>query len=267
MKQPVPFKIPRLIAATFVRLCGFSFLPAFFWLCACLSLAAAERQAVSDGDIADSLAAMLREARSVIASKQALIDDATLGDKSLDGKTVLAETLARYRQVTGADPLAIDPASRHGKLLRFEMDAIVQVMNQNQAQINAKGTGFKGFIPSVFARLVCDAFNQSANGQAQMKVTAPSILIRNRRARPDAWEAGIIATKFLASDWPAGKPFSAVVEDQGRAAYRMLVPEYYDKSCLACHGLPKGQRDITGFPMEGGVEGQLGGVISVSLYR
>jgi hypothetical protein len=98
-------------------------------------------------------------------------------------------------------------------------------------------------------------------------VTAPPALIRNRRARPDAWEADIIASKFQAKDWPAGKPFSATVQDQGRTVYRMMAPEYYAHSCLSCHGSPKGQRDITGYPMEGGVEGQLGGIISISLSQ
>jgi hypothetical protein len=45
------------------------------------------------------------------------------------------------------------------------------------------------------------------------------------------------------------------------------VPEYYSASCLSCHGSPKGQIDITGYPMEGRNEGDLGGVISITLYR
>ena len=47
----------------------------------------------------------------------------------------------------------------------------------------------------------------------------------------------------------------------------MAVPEYYAASCLSCHGGPKGDIDVTGYPKEGGSEGDLGGVISISLYR
>jgi hypothetical protein len=47
----------------------------------------------------------------------------------------------------------------------------------------------------------------------------------------------------------------------------MAVPEYYAASCLSCHGGPKGDIDVTGYPKEGGNEGDLGGVISISLYR
>jgi hypothetical protein len=44
-----------------------------------------------------------------------------------------------------------------------------------------------------------------------------------------------------------------------------MVPEYYATSCLACHGDPKGSLDVTGYPREGRHEGDLGGVISITL--
>ena len=47
----------------------------------------------------------------------------------------------------------------------------------------------------------------------------------------------------------------------------MLLPEYYRESCLTCHGGPKGETDITGYPKEGGKVGDLGGVISIVIFR
>ncbi len=47
----------------------------------------------------------------------------------------------------------------------------------------------------------------------------------------------------------------------------MMVPEYYKQSCLACHGEPKGKRDITGGRKEGGKLGELGGAISVVIFH
>ena len=61
-----------------------------------------------------------------------------------------------------------------------------------QATINEKGTGFKGFIPAVFRRLVSETFNGLAENEAVIKVTAPPDLVRNRKARPDAWEKEVI---------------------------------------------------------------------------
>ena len=52
----------------------------------------------------------------------------------------------------------------------------------------------------------------------------------------------------------------------GRRAYRVLIPEYYETSCLACHGEPKGSEDITGGKKEGAKLGDLGGAISAAIY-
>lgn len=223
-------------------------------------------QLEDNGMIADSLAAMLRASMAVISSKQGKINDPSIGDKDLDGNSVLAESVKRYRQETGRDPDAIDAASRHGRLVRAQMDAIVEVMNKNQSMLNAKGIGFKGFIPAVFARLVNEEFGIRAKGEAEIKNTAPASLVRNRQAGPDAWETDIIASKFLSTDWPKGRPFSAMVQDKGQSAFRMMVPEYYGQSCLSCHGEPKGQLDVTGYPKEGGKLGQLGAAISITLF-
>ncbi len=175
--------------------------------------------------------------------------------------------MALYRKNTGVDPDAIDPNSREGRLLRAMMKAIVMVMADNQTTINEQGTGFKGFIPAVFGRLVAETFNGLAGNEAVIKVTAPPELVRNIKARPDAWERDVIKTKLLAPDWPKGQPFSADVTIDGRSAYRIAVPEYYRQSCLACHGSPKGEMDITGYPKEGQKVGDLGGVISITLFR
>ena len=219
-----------------------------------------------DATIAASLAQMLRSARVVIAESQAKIDDPAVGDKGLSGRVVLDLAIQKYQATTGVDPASIDPKSRQGVLLQALKDAIVEVMDESQPQINAKGTGFKGFIPAVFARLVDEAFARHAKGQAEIKVTAPANLVRNRKARADAWEAEVITTKLLQADWPKGQPFSAVVRE-GRPAFRIMVPEYYAESCLSCHGVPKGEMDKTGYPKEGGKVGDLGAVISITLYH
>lgn len=144
------------------------------------------------------------------------------------------------------------------------MDSIVEGVNANQQTINKKGLGFKAFIPATFGRLVNEAFSRRAGQEADVKVTAPSDRIRNLKARADPWEQKVITEKFLLASWPKGKDFSAVADSRGRQAFRMAVPEYYAASCLSCHGRPKGDIDVTGYPKEGGNEGDLGGVISIS---
>jgi hypothetical protein len=225
------------------------------------------QQPDEDRQIADSLAAMLRAGRAVISANQARINDPALGDKGLGGATVLADSIDIYQKATGGDPRKLDPASRQGRLLGDEMAAIQSVMDANQATINAAGAGFKGFIPAVFSRLVSEDFTRRAAGAATMRVTAPPDLVRNRRARPDPWETGVISERFLSADWPKGQSYEAVVDQGGSRIFRIAVPEYYAQSCLSCHGAPKGATDITGYPKEGAALGDLGGVISITLAR
>src|SRR5438067_6820510 len=231
-----------------------------------VSVAAAE-PAEEDAKIAQDLAEMLRDARAIISDNQGRINDPEIGDKGLSAKVVLDHAIQTYKQNTGVDPMSVDSASRDGRLLRAMMGAITEVMDANQSTINAKGTAFKAFIPAVFGRLVSEAFARLANGEAELKVTAPPELVRNRKARPDNFEENIIKTKLVEPAWPRGQPYSEMTDAKGRPAYRVMVPEYYAASCLTCHGSPKGEMDITGYPKEGAKQDDLGGVISITLYR
>jgi hypothetical protein len=217
--------------------------------------------------IAKSVAAMLSAGLIVISNNQPLINNPDIGDKGLDGKSVLEQAQKLFRETTGSDPSTIDPSHRHGRLLRVEMNAIVEVMNAHQRDLNQRGIGFKGFVPSTFGRLVVEAFNRGAQGDAELKMTAPLELVRNRKARPDKWESYVIREKLTSATWPKGELYAAVDESKGRPAFRVAVPEYYSASCLACHGKPEGQIDITGYPKEGRNEGDLGGLYSLTLYR
>src|ERR1700704_3465951 len=245
----------RLFFGVFVICCLFSFIIPM------------QAEPADDANIAKNLADMLRAARQVISSNQTRINDPTLGDKGLTGQVVLQQAVEIFKKTTGTDPASIDPTSRFGRLMHAQMDAIVEATDANQATINAKGVGFKAFIPAVFARLVNEAFESRAKDEAQVKVTAPEQLVRNRKSRPDQGEADVIRSKLLQADWPRGQAYSADAATRGRSAYRMMVPEYYAASCLSCHGSPKGETDITGYPREGGKEGDLGAVISVTLFK
>ena len=223
--------------------------------------------ATEEEQIALNLANLLRAGRAVIAAKQDLINDPTIGDKGLTGDVVLAETIARFEESTGIDPAAVDPDSRMGRLFQAQMAAIEEVMDEAQGSINQPDVGFKGFVPAIFARLVNERFKEKVGDEAVIKVTAPAALVRNRMARPDEWESQHIEERLLSPDWPEGQVFSTVAPTGDRDAFRVLVPEYYTAGCLTCHGEPKGEIDVTGYPKEGGKLGDLGGVISITLFR
>jgi hypothetical protein len=235
-----------------------------------LQLAVGSRPALAtseEEETALNLANMLRAARAVISAKQDLINDPAIGDKGLTGDAVLAETVARFEESTGIDPAAVDPKSPMGQLFQAQMAAIEEVMAEAQESINQPDVGFKGFVPAIFARMVNERFKAKVGDRAEIKVTAPAILVRNRMALPDDWESQHIETQLSAPEWPEGQVFSTAAESDGRDAFRVLVPEYYTAGCLTCHGEPQGEIDVTGYPKEGGKLGDLGGVISITLFR
>src|SRR6202022_4133515 len=125
------------------------------FLIAVFGLSSAPLRAGADDDaaIAKSLADMLRAARQVISNNQTRINDPNLGDKGLSGQVVLQQAVEIYKKTTGTDPASIDPASRLGRLLHFQMDAIAEATDANQATINAKGVGLKVFFPVFFSGL------------------------------------------------------------------------------------------------------------------
>lgn len=242
-------------------------------ICSLLALAllvnvpAFSRAAEDNAQVAKSLAAMLLAGRTVISKNQDRINDPNTGNKGMDGKTVLAEASAIYQQTTMTDPTSIDAGTLHGRLIRMQMDSIAEVMDVHQETLNRQGVGFKGFIPALFGRLVNEAFGRRAAGIAEIKVTAPPDLIRNPKVQPDEWELGVLQTKLMSPSWPKNQVYTAMAQKNGTQAQRTLIPEYYGHSCLSCHGSPQGEIDITGFPKEGAKEGDLGGIISITLYQ
>lgn len=233
--------------------------------CLALPVSATDAPSAADLQIAQSLATMLQSARAVISTHQNEINDASRGDKGLSGEKVVGEAIGNFQKLTGKDPRSIDPASYEGRMLKAQLDSVVEVMDANQATINAQGTGFKGFIPATFARLVNEAFARRVGTETTIKVTAPPELVRNRRARPDGWEVAAIKDYLQKADWPHGKIYSGVDNEGGAPRVRVVVPEYYAASCMSCHGGPKGELDITGYPKEGANEGDLSGIISIGL--
>ncbi|NLS07699.1 DUF3365 domain-containing protein [Rhizobium sp. P32RR-XVIII] len=232
--------------------------------CAPIAYGAANQDDVATGE---RLAALVRASRSVISSYQGLINDASIGDKHLTGGRVVEESLALYSKNNkqSLPDQTFTPAEQ--QLFDAQIAAIREVVDENQEVINAKGVGFKGFIPAIFARLVNERLEKKVGETAKIKVTAPEDLVRNRKALPDDWERQVIESKFQSADWPKGKPFVEESEMDGRRAFRMLIPEYYSPSCLTCHGQPKGEIDISGYPKEGAAEGDLGGAISITLFQ
>ncbi len=211
------------------------------------------------------LSTFFRAARKVISDNQSLINDATKGDKGLSGEVVIYQAKQNYQSATKSE-FAEPDDTQGGRCRKAILEAVDEVMIQAQPLINEQGKGFKGFLPAVFAAKVAEIFSKKMTNTAFIKLTAPKNYVRNRKNRPDTWEHNVLESKFKKANWSKGQSFSERGTHKGRPGFRFILPEYYGQSCLACHGQPKGERDITGGKKEGGVLGELGGGISVVIY-
>ena len=100
-------------------------------------MAADKDEDAKDTEIAKSLAAMLGAGLTVISRNQERINNPDIEDKGLDGKTVLAQAAKIYQETTDSDPTKVDQATRHGRLLHIQMDAIIEVMDtQSEDELN-----------------------------------------------------------------------------------------------------------------------------------
>ncbi|MDH3594693.1 MAG: DUF3365 domain-containing protein [Rhodospirillales bacterium] len=218
------------------------------------------------------LAGILKAARAVISDSQDIINDHTMGDKGITGEVVLQAAKMSFSMAEGEylkpfDMANLDTSTRPGKLIQALLDSIVEVVDGVQERINRKNVGFKGFLPSVFTAEVAERFKVKVGRLAEIRLTAPVDYVRNRAHMPDKWEHEVIEGQLRSPEHPMGEHVSEFGLLNGRPAYRMISPEYYEPSCLACHGEPKGKRDITGGKKEGGKLGELGGAISVVIFQ
>lgn len=218
-------------------------------------------------EIALEITQLFRSARAVISKHQKEINDPNIGDKNLPPEKVIEEAKENYRRDARKDFRLADGTTLKGLGQLAMLNAINEVMKNAQPLINERGRDYKGFLPAVFARLVADRFNRLMKKRAFIKLTAPNKYIRNRSNQPDRWESSVIENKFKKTKSGGQNPFVEETLHRSRPAFRLIIPEYYNKTCLSCHGGNRNERDITGARKEGGKLGELGGAISFVIYN
>lgn len=211
------------------------------------------------------LAVLLDSGRVTVGMNQELINDPSKGYKGFTPEVFENQVIAVFKQRTGVDLATIDRATVPdvAKLLLSRLlEESKKTIASYQTVINLAGLKYKGLIPATFGTETAHRFENWSG--VYLKQTAPERLLRNPKNKPDAYEA-VVLQRFAASGYASenNSVFSEIVEE-GRTV-RLMLPLYYGKACLSCHGEPKGERYITGYPREGGKEGELGGAISVKL--
>lgn len=209
------------------------------------------------------LAILLDAGRGAVAANQPLINDASKGDKGFTPAVFAQQLAEKFKGRTGVDLNDLKasgvPESAH-KLLPELVEAAKQTVAGNQDVINKSGVAYKGFTPAHFGTQAAAAF--SAKTGIYMKQTTTDGLLRNPKNKADDFEAKIM--KQL-SDPGYARTGDKVMSQTVDGTVRVLLPLFYGKGCMGCHGEPKGEVDASGYKKEGAKEGDLGGAVSVTL--
>ena len=210
------------------------------------------------------LAILFDSGRVVVGMNQELINDASKGDKGFTPDVFEKQLRAVFEQRTG-----ISLSDSNGKIPAIARPLLDRLVDESkrtiagyQTPINIPGIRYKGLIPATFGTETAARFSTWSG--IYLRQIAPERFLRNKKNQPDKYEAEVLkALAEQASTSGESRP-NWDVTDSGKTL-RLVLPLYYSKACLDCHGEPKGVRDISGYPREGGKEGELGGAISVKL--
>lgn len=226
------------------------------------SIVHADSDAVETGRL---LAILLDAGRVTVGANQPLINDPEKGDKGFTPEVFEKQVTEKFKDRAGVDLANLKAAKvpeMAKKLLPMLVDAEKQTVADYQPVINKQGVGFKGFIPATFGTQAAAKF--SAKSGAYLKQTAKEGQLRNPKNKADEFESAQLK-KFEDASYPkTGDKIVSEVVDGGKTV-RVVLPLFYGKGCLGCHGEPKGEKDISGYTKEGYKEGDNGGAISVKL--
>jgi len=209
------------------------------------------------------LAILLDAGRSAIAANQPLINDASKGDKGFTPDVFAKQLAEKFKARTNVDLGNLKGSGvpeLAQKLLPELVEASKQTIANNQDKINKPGVAYKGFTPAHFGTQTANVFSDKSS--IYMKQTTTDELLRNQKNKADAFEAGMMK-KFGDSAYP--RQGDKIASETTGGAVRVMLPLFYGKGCMGCHGGPKGEMDVSGYKKEGAKEGDLGGAISVKL--
>lgn len=233
----------------------------------CILIAHA-RNASPSPDIAEAgrlLAILLDSGRVTVGLNQGLINDPSKGPKGFTPDVFAQQMFGIFKERTGVDLADLahanvpEPARPLlSQLVQDSKDTIASY----QPVIDIPALKYKGLIPATFGTETASRFQKHTG--VYMKQTAPNGLYRNPKNKPDEYEAAAFSKFSLPTFAREADHITSDVVDDGKSL-RVLLPLFYGKACLACHGEPKGERDISGYAREGAKEGDLGGAISVKL--
>lgn len=209
------------------------------------------------------LAVLLDSGRVVVGRAQATINNPRVEDKGFSSSVfegqLRKEFMARTRHDLHNLAVAAMPESAKPLLLRLAF-FMQKAVHEAQPLINKKGIGFKGFIPASFGTQVAELFSKDT-GLKLRQIGPPGVAPRNPNNQPDEQEEQVLYA--IRRNHP--RVGDHMIEHPEKNGVHVILPLFYNKQCLVCHGSPKGEMDMSGYEKEGFKDGDLGGAISIAL--
>jgi len=209
------------------------------------------------------LAILLDSGEVTIGENRLLIEASNKGDKRFTAHVFEKQLIEQFKDRTKINlaDLGHESIPKLAKrLLPALVDAMKRTVADYQSVIGRHGMEFQGFIPATFVTHAADKFRAKAGVYMKQVKISP----RNSSNSPDEFETKVLK-EFANPYFPhQGALIVSETVDNGKLV-RVMLPLFYRKSCLLCHGEPKGEQDITGHMKEGAKEGDVGGAISVKL--
>ncbi len=209
------------------------------------------------------LAVLLDSGRVVVGRTQATINNPRIEDKGFSSSVFEGQLRKEFQTRTRHDlhNLAVAPMPETAKPLLLRLAFFMQkAVHEAQPLINKRGIGFKGFIPASFGTQVAELFSKDT-GLRLRQIGPPGIAPRNPNNKPDEQEEQVLYA--IRKNHP--RVGDHMIEHPDKQGVHVILPLFYNKQCLSCHGSPKGEVDISGYEKEGFKDGDLGGAISIKL--
>lgn len=154
----------------------------------------------------------------------------------------------------------INELREKGLVLSQQMSAVWDFMSANQDRFEAtafaENGSYQGLHCAVAGRSIGKLFSNESGYLTRFVNFDP----RNSEDTPDEFEAEAL-NAFRAD--PGLTEYYAVTKYDGQQVFRYLAPMKIERTCLECHGEPKGEIDVTGHPKEGWAIDDIGGAISI----
>lgn len=159
------------------------------------------------------------------------------------------------------DAFMKDKALAEARALNVEMQAVWEYIDQVQNAINYDSNGvfdFKGVYCSVAGKDIAQKFTRQSEGYV---IRYARDNPRSYTDQPNEFEAEAI--ELFES---TGKTEHYRMEGSDDSSYFLYASRIdITNNCLACHGEPVGEIDLTGFRKEGMIIGDLAGIASISI--